>query len=183
VCTVRRITKIWVYDVEPEKSFQFIAEMKQRPELARIDFRASDSPAEAVSDADIICTATTSSLPVFDDRDLKTGVHINGVGSYTPKMQEIPSQTVQRAKVIVDSRQAALAEAGDIIIPLEEGQISESHIVGEIGEVASGRIPGRTSKEELTFFKSVGVAVQDAAVASEIFGRCQELGLGAEVDI
>ncbi len=183
VCTVRSIQKVWVYDIEPKKTEHYVAKMIQRPEFSRMDFRAANSPAEAVREADIICAATTSSQPVFDDRDLKPGVHINGVGSYRPNMQEIPAQTVQRAKVFVDSRQAALAEAGDLIVPLEEGQISESHIYGEIGEVASGKIAGRTSEEELTFFKSVGVAVQDAAVASLVFGRSQELGLGAELDI
>lgn len=183
VCTVRSIQKVWVYDIEPKKAEHYVSEMKQRSEFTRMDFHAADSPAEALREADIICAATTSSLPVFDDRDLKPGVHINGVGSYTPDMQEIPAPTVRRAKVIVDSRQAAIAEAGDLIVPMEEGQISKSHIHGEIGEVASGKIPGRTSEEELTFFKSVGVAVQDAAVASLIFGRSQELGLGAEVNI
>lgn len=183
VCTVRGIKKVCVYDIEPEKAGRYVTEMKERPEFIGMDFRAVDSPAEAVRGADIICAATTSAQPVFDDQDLKPGVHINGVGSYTPAMQEIPAQTVWRANVIVDSRQAALEEAGDLIIPLEAGQILKSHIQGEIGEVASGKITGRTSEEEVTFFKSVGVAVQDAAVASLVFGRSQELGLGTEVDI
>jgi len=181
--TVRRINKVLVYDIEPKKTTIFIDEMKARPEFSPLEIRAVQSPANAVQEADIICTATTSFQPVFDDQDLKAGVHINGIGSYTPEMQEVPSETVRRAVVFVDSRQASLAEAGDLIIPLKKRHISGTHIKGEIGELASGKIQGRTSDEEVTFFKSVGVAVQDMAVAKLVFDRSQELGLGLEVEI
>ena len=95
---------------------------------------------------------------MFKDSDLNPGVHINGIGSYTPQMQEIPAGTVIRSKVIVDSRQAALVEAGDLVIPIAGGLISDKHIHGEIGELAAGKIPGRESEDEMTFFKSVGLA-------------------------
>ncbi len=183
VCAVRSITKVWIYDIEVKKASAFFEEIKDGFEHVPIEFKVANSPSEAVHEADIICAATTSSRPVFDDEDLKVGVHINGIGSYTPEMQEIPGQTVQRAKVVVDSLQASLEEAGDLIIPLNEGRISKSHIHGEIGEVAAGKISGRLSDEELTFFKSVGVAVQDVVVASVVFNRCQELGLGSEVEV
>jgi len=120
---------------------------------------------------------------VFNDSDLKPGVHINGVGSYTPEMQEIPAPTVVRSKVIVDSRQAALAETGDLIIPIEGGLISDKHIHGEIGELAAGKISGRESEEETTFFKSVGLAVQDVSIAELVLRRTRELGLGNDVEI
>jgi ornithine cyclodeaminase/alanine dehydrogenase-like protein (mu-crystallin family) len=183
ICTVRPIEKVWVYDPVPEAARAYIEEMKGRGQPVPADVAVADSPAQAVGEADVICTATTSTAPVFDDADLKPGVHINGIGSYTPEMQEIPAQTVARARVVVDSRSASLAEAGDLIIPMTEGLISHASIHGEIGEVAAGVISGRRSDDEVTFFKSVGVAVQDVAVAELILRRAAALGLGVEVDL
>ena len=183
VCTVRRLEKIWVYDIDQTRAQAFKKEMQAKGQPIPENISVADSPSQAVRGADLICAATTSQTPVFEDIDLKNGVHINGIGSYTPDMQEIPAATVKRAKVVVDSQEAALAEAGDVIIPLREGIISEEHIHGEIGEVASGSIPARESEEELTFFKSVGNAVQDVAVASLVLRRSEELCLGEEVDI
>lgn len=183
VCTVRSIEKVWVYDIKPERARAFVDEMKARSAPIPSDISVAGSPSQAVSEADLICTATTSLEPVFDDSDLKPGVHINGIGSYTPDMVEIPYQTVIRSKVVVDSFEVALSEAGDLIIPLKKGLISREKIHGEIGDVAAAKIPGRQSDEELTFFKSVGIASQDVAVAELILHRSQDLGLGLEVDI
>lgn len=183
VCTVRSLEKIWIYDIDQKRSQDFKEEMVARGQPFPEGILVADSPRQAVREADIVCAATTSLTPVFDDSDLKDGVHINGIGSYTPFMQEISAETVSRARVIVDSREAALSEAGDVIIPLRQGIISEDHIYGEIGEVASGKIPARESEEELTFFKSVGIAVQDVAMASLVFRHGADLGLGREVEI
>jgi alanine dehydrogenase len=183
ICTVRTIEQVWVYDVAPEMAAVYAEQMKKRGQPIPVDIAAADSAAQAVHNADIICTATTSTTPVFADADLKAGVHINGIGSYTPEMQEVPAETVARARVVVDARSASLAEAGDLIRPLLEGVISEANIHGEIGEVAAGKIPGRQSAEEVTFFKSVGVAVQDVAVAERILRQAAERGLGVEVDL
>lgn len=183
ICTVRSIEKVWFYDIKPERARVFADEMRARGDPIPRDISVADSPSQAVQEADLICAATTSSEPVFDDADLKPGVHINGIGSYTPDMVEIPSQTVARSKVVVDSFEASLAEAGDLIVPLKKGLISRERIHGEIGEVAAGKIPGRELDEELTFFKSVGVASQDVAVAELILRRSEDLGLGLEVDI
>ncbi len=183
VCTVRNIERAWVYDLSPDAAAAYAREMKGRGAPIPADVRVADSPAQAVSQADVICTATTSSTPVFSDADLKPGVHINGIGAYTPEMQEIPAETVARAQVVVDSRAASLAEAGDLIIPLREGRITQDDIHGELGEVAAGNVPGRGSAKDVTFFKSVGVAVQDVAVASLILRRAAELGLGLNVDL
>jgi ornithine cyclodeaminase len=183
VCTVRAIEKVWVYDQHPETAAVFVEEMRQRGAPIPADIRVATASADAIREADVICCATTSATPVFDDADLPEGVHINGVGSYTPAMQEVPGETVARAKVVVDSRSASLAEAGDLVIPIEQGLITADDIHGEIGEVAAGRIAGRASEEEITFFKSVGVAVQDVAVAQLILRRAAALGLGMEVDV
>jgi len=183
ICTVRSIEEVWVYDVVPRTVIDYVEEMKKHGTPIPADIFVAESPMQAVSEADIICAATTSSQPVFNDSDLKPGVHINGVGSYTPEMQEIPAATVVRSKVIVDSSQAALAEAGDLIIPIGGGFISDKHIHGEIGELAAGKISGRESEEDTTFFKSVGLAVQDVSVAELVLRRANELGLGHDLDI
>jgi alanine dehydrogenase len=183
VCTVREIEKVWVYDTVPEAAEAYATEMKGQGRPIPADVSAARSSAQAVADADVICTATTSSKPVFDDASLKPGVHVNGIGAYTPEMQEIPAETVVRARVVVDSRSASLAEAGDLIIPLNQGLITSGDIHGEIGEVAGGQIGGRESDKEVTFFKSVGVAIQDIAVADLILRRATELGLGVEVEL
>jgi len=129
----------------------------------------------------VICTATTSTSPVFTDSELKAGVHINGVGSYTPEMQEIPAETVARAVVVIDSRSAALAEAGDLVKPIQQGLINEWHIHAELGEIVLGRKPGRNTPDRVTLFKSVGVAVQDAAAARLALENALRSGLGQEV--
>jgi len=183
VCTVRPFKKVWVYDQEPKIAEGYAAEMSACGSPIPSDIFVAESPAQAAREAEVICTATTSHEPVFEDKDLKPGVHINAVGAYTPEMQEIPSSTVIRAKVVVDSRQACLAEAGDLIIPVKQGLITEEYIHGEIGKAAAGKIPARESDEEITLFKSVGLAVQDVAVAEFALAKARETDLGLDVDI
>jgi len=183
VCTVRDIERAWVYDPDRDAADAYVKEMSARGAPIPSDIRIASSPREAVRDADVICTATVSSTPVFDDADLKLGTHVNGIGSYTPEMQEVPAETVVRAKIVVDARSASLAEAGDLIIPLRSGLLSEDDIYGEIGEVAAGNLAGRTSPSEITFFKSVGVAVQDVAVAHLALRRAAALDVGNIVEL
>jgi len=183
VCTVRRIERVWVFDPAPGAAAAYATEMRARGRPIPQSVHVAESAAQAVCEADVICTATTSRTPVFDDAKVKPGVHINGIGSYTPEMQEVPAATVARAKMVVDSRSAGLAEAGDLLIPLNDGTISLGQIHGEIGEVASGRISGRESDDEITFFKTVGVAAQDIAIGHLVLRRAAELGLGVEVDL
>ncbi|MGH2617859.1 MAG: ornithine cyclodeaminase family protein, partial [Thermomicrobiales bacterium] len=137
----------------------------------------------AVREADVICTATTSHTPVFRDEDVRPGTHISAVGAYTPEMQELPAETVARATVVVDAVDAALAEAGDLIIPLRDGLVSRGHFARELGMVASGSAPGRTSPDEITLFKSVGNAVQDVVVAKRAVERARERGIGTEIEL
>jgi ornithine cyclodeaminase len=144
--------------------------------------RVAQSTKEAIENADIVCTATTSTKPVFADTDLKAGAHISAVGSYTPDMQEIPAETLQRARIFVDSRAASLEEAGDLIQPMRAGLFDESHICGELGEVVLGRVPGRQSDDEITYFKSVGIAVQDAMAAQVALANAHKMNIGKEVE-
>lgn len=180
VCTVRRIERVWVYSLAGAEAF--VAEMAGYGPIPT-DVRIAKTPREAVAEADVICTATTSRTPVFDGHDLKPGAHVNGIGSYTPLMQENDLTTVRRARVIVDSFEAVLAEAGDLIIPLNAGDITRDHIAAELGEVIAGIKPGRTSPEQITFFKSVGVAVQDAMAAKIILRNGSIMGLGTSIEL
>lgn len=181
ICSVRSLESVWVYDLDAGRVAAFIEEMAGKGPIPT-DLNPADSPTTAVADADIICTATTSSTPVFADADLKPGVHINGVGSYTPEMREIPTDTVKRALLVVDSREASMEEAGDLIQPVAKGVISVDHIHAELGEILLGRREGRSSSQQITFFKSVGVAVQDVMAARLALKMAEELSLGQTVD-
>jgi ornithine cyclodeaminase len=129
-----------------------------------------------------VSAATTSDSPVFEFSDLKAGAHINGAGSYTPEMQEAPAELIAKALVTVDSRAACLAEAGDLIVPIRAGLVSEDVVHAEIGEIVAAMKTGRTSKDQFTFFKSVGVAVQDAVAGQFALRNAEAMGLGTEVD-
>ncbi len=183
VCTVRSIEKICIYDPDTSAADACVQELKEKGTPFPQNISTASSPEQAATQADIICTATTSFLPVFDNKFINPGVHINGVGSHTPEMQEIPAETVVRAKVFVDSVSASWEEAGDLIIPLKKGLIEKTHIQGELGEVALEKIEGRNSASDITFFKSVGVAVQDMSVAQIILQNAEKLGLGLDVDL
>lgn len=180
-CTARGIETAFIYDPNPDKAQTLVREMNSKGLNTR-DLRVAGSAEEAVETADIICTATTSLRPVFHDKDLKAGTHISAVGSYRPDMQEVPAETLARAKVFVDSRSASLEEAGDLIQPMQARLFDESHICGELGEVVLGRIPGRQSQDEITYFKSVGIAVQDAVAAQVALTNARKMNLGTEVE-
>ena len=178
VCAVRPIQTVWVYAPTRAHVEAFIREMSPR---VQAELRPADSPAQAVSQADVVCAATTSTTPVFDDADIQPGTHVNGVGSYTPQMSEIPPETAARALVALDSRAACQAEAGELIQAVERGWLRWDEMP-EIGEILAGEQPGRTSPEQITFFKSVGVAVQDAVAAQLALTNAEKLELGQRVD-
>ncbi|MBP1928835.1 ornithine cyclodeaminase [Methanolinea mesophila] len=180
VCAVRRIEELRVFSPHRAHVAAFIRECAGRDSLPERIVPAS-SPGDALKGADIVCTATTSSTPVFSDDCLNTGAHINAVGSYLPGNAEIPPETVARARVYVDSREAAFSEAGDLILPLARGVIGELHVQGELGELLQGRVPGRQSPEAITLFKSVGIAVQDVAAAWECYRNALRLGIGQDI--
>ena len=180
-CSARKIQTALVFDRNVDKARAFALEMKGSNGITE-DVQVAASSKEAVEVADIICTATTSSRPVFDDRDIKAGTHISAVGSYTPDMQEVPAETLQRARIFVDSRSASLEEAGDLIQPIRAGLFDETHICGELGGIVLGRISGRESPEQITYFKSVGIAVQDALAAQMALNNARRMNIGKEVD-
>lgn len=182
ICSVRPFEKVFVYSLDQEGAHQFAAEMAGKKTIPT-DIEIASTPQQAAREADVICTATTSATPVFDGNDLKPGVHINAIGSFTPEMQEIDSNTIEKALVFVDSREAVLAESGDLIQPIEMGLIGQDHIQAELGEVAAGQHPGRNAPDQVTLFKSVGVAVQDAISAGWAVREAERLGLGQVIDL
>ena len=174
VIAVRSITRINLLDLSLSTSQKLADEIATWEEAPAVNLVSNSK--EAIQDADIIITATTSSKPVFDGHGLKAGTHITGVGSYTPQMREVDETTVQRARIVVDSREACLAEAGDLIIP-------KATVDAELGEIINGIKPGRYSDEEITFFKTVGVAVEDAAAAAAILFEAETNGLGKVIEV
>lgn len=181
VCTVRPIETVWVHDPIPEAAEKFAGDMAGQGGVPS-DVRVAASPAEALAGADIVCAATTSHTPIFNDADLRPGTHLNAIGSYQPHVVEVPAETVVRARIVVDSLEAALDETGDLIQPIRAGLMTPAHIHAELGDLVLGRASGRESDDEITFFKSVGLAVQDAVAAHAALAQAKELGLGQTVE-
>lgn len=183
VCAVRPIEAVWVCSRALAKGKSFVEHMQALPFAKDLAFHVSTNPHEAVQVADIIVTATSARQPLFVVADVRDGAHINAIGAFTPHMQELPPELVVRAKVVVDSREACMAEAGDLLIPIREGLISVTHIYAELGELAASQKPGRINATEITLFKSVGNAVQDLAVGKLAVERAEREGLGQVVDL
>ncbi|WP_448545303.1 ornithine cyclodeaminase family protein [Roseiflexus sp.] len=180
VCAVRPIERVIIVNRSRERAERLAAMLRERAIAPHIDIAASS--AEALTQADVVCCATSSPTPVFDDASLRPGVHINGIGSFTPQMVEVPPETVGRAYVVVDQQTAAWAEAGDLQHARGLGLLDESQTV-ELGAVIAGIVPTRTSDDQITFFKSVGNAVQDIAVAQLALREAERLSLGIDVDL
>ena len=170
---VRAIREVAVVARDPAHAASFRAWAGAARSLASIAVRAADAK-EAVASADIVVTATSSPTPVFDGRWLPDGVHVTAVGSFRPDMRELDEHTMRGARIVVDQRGAALAEAGEL-------RGTHDDDVVELGEIVAGRVPGRTSARERTVSKSVGNAIQDLVVAARAFERAREVGAGEEL--
>lgn len=183
--TVRKIEKVWVYDIDLDRAKDFAHRMNELfGERFEVSIQAASSPTEAVQDADIITTVTTTKTPVFDLADIKAGVHINGVGSYTPEMQELPEEIFgQAGKIYLDTRDGVLNESGDLINPLKAGIIQESDITGELGELVADKTVGRQTDDEITIFKTTGSAVLDIVVAKAIYEQALVKNIGQDIEM
>ena len=126
-----------------------------------------------VREADVICTCTTATEPLFDGRSLRPGTHLNLVGAFQPHTREVDEETVRRARVVVDTYEGALAEAGDLLIPMKNGAIRREHIAADLHEIASGKKAGRTSRDEITLFKSLGCAIEDLVTAKLVYDQAK----------
>ena len=180
VALVRPLRQVRVWSRDPGHVARFVEAARKRHGFT---IEAAPSAREAVADADIVCTVTASREPVLEGAWLRAGTHVNAVGASLRTARELDSAAVARARVFVDRRESAANEAGDLLIPRAEGAIGDDHVQGELGEVLLGRVDGRRTDDELTVFKSLGLAVEDVASAHHIHARAQAVGLGTWVEL
>lgn len=180
ILAVRDIDTIYVYNRSEEKAIAF-------SEFVATQFNKQvvvcDDPNEVVRESDILVTATTAMTPVFTEK-LKPGVHVNGVGSFKTTMQELPTSAICSAtKVVVESKESALEEAGDLVVPIQAGMYSKDAIHGELGQIISGKLTGRENEHEVTVFKSVGLAIADIVIAKYFYDKAFKNKVGVTVDL
>ncbi len=180
ISAVRTIEVCYLFDKIEERARRFADDYSGK---LRVKLEVLSSADELVGKSDVVVTATTSVKPVFSGSSLKEGTHLNVIGAFTPETRELDSETVKRACLFVDSYEGALSEAGDLLIPMKEGVISRQDIRAELSEVVSGVMPGRTTEEEITLFKSVGFAIEDAAVARLAYDRALEKSIGTQIEV
>ena len=175
VMNVRDITCVNLISRTQSSAQQLASEIATWDDAPEVNL--TSTPQEVVMGADIVICATTSASPLFDGNDLKPGTHITAVGTFVPEKREVDTATIRRAnRIVVDSREACSEEAGELIIPNREAD-------AEIGEIVNGDSPGRQADDEITFFKSVGVAVQDAVAAAAILKEAEKKDLGILVEM
>ena len=171
----RRIRRVRVASASLDRARRFAQRQGARH---GISIEAVATPREAVEGADIICTCTSAREPVVEGAWLASGAHINAVGSSVPSARELDTVAVVRSRLYVDRRESTLNEAGDFLIPKKEGAIGDDHILGEIGEILISQITGRRDPQEITLFKSLGLAVEDVASAKLIYEESRRTGIG-----
>ncbi|HKO22573.1 MAG TPA: ornithine cyclodeaminase family protein [Candidatus Eisenbacteria bacterium] len=172
---VRRLRRVRVWSRTRANAERFA---REEATVAGVPIEVAETAEAAVKGADLICTTTSSKEPVLEGKWLASGAHVNAVGSCFPSARELDTNAVRRARLYTDCRESCLKEAGDFLIPRNEGSIDDGHLIGEVGEVLLGRIPGRRSPDEITLYESLGVAVEDLAAAHAIHQRARESGAG-----
>lgn len=182
VLAVRDIKRIVLVNRTTSKAEQFGQKLAEFG--VTIPYEVFKDVSAAVGEADIICCATRSNEPVFNGCDLKTGTHINGVGSYLPHMLEMDIATITKSsKIVVDDLDGVKGEAGELMHAVEIGEWSFDQVHGEIGALVTGAVKGRQCKEEITLFKSVGAAYYDLAVAKGVYLNAKKQGIGTEIEV
>ncbi len=175
----QKLEKCKVFDIKKETAEIFKSEIEK--ELG-IEVEISESGDDLLSNTDIIVAATTSTTPIFSGDKVPEGVHISSIGAHAPDARELDTTTIKKASLLVAGlKEACIAEAGDYIIPINEGVISESDIIS-IGNIITGKIPSRTNDTEVTVFKSVGISAQDVAVGKLVYDRALKEGIGQDID-
>lgn len=175
----RKLEEVKVYDLNEERCRDFCARMQKELESYGAKITPVSSSDEAVEDADLFITVTPSAKPVFDGTKVKKGATISCVGTYEPNKHEMDPAVLPRAsKIICDSRDAALSETGDLLIPIADGIIKEEDVIGSLGDVINGTIPGRENDDEIIVYETVGVAAQDLMAAKIIYDKAVEKGIG-----
>ncbi|MHB8411914.1 MAG: ornithine cyclodeaminase family protein [Candidatus Acidiferrales bacterium] len=180
VAAVREIERIRAFGRDMERRERFAREMSKK---LGVPVEAAASAEEAVREADIVITSTTASKPVLEGRWLRTGMHINAIGANFPEKAELDAEAVNRADVIfADSREQSKLEAGDLIQAFE-GDYSRWNDVKELSDLIAGRVAGRASREEITLFKSNGIAIEDVVTAGRIYELALQRGIGSSVEL
>lgn len=179
LAAVLPIRQVKIVGRSPERARAFVQKLSGILDGAAVEL-ATD-PRTAVGGADVITCATTSSAPVVFGADLRPGTHLDVVGAFRPTDREVDTEAIRRARVVVDTYEGALAEAGDLLIPLNEGAIARSHVLAELTEVVTGKVPVRRAPEDITLFKSVGFALEDLATARLAYDRARARGIGTEI--
>ena len=177
---VRDIAHVTIWGRDPARAANFAAAMAQATGLAVM---TAPSAAEAIAGADIVCTTTSARAPVLAGSTLEPGMHINLVGSAIPATAEVDAEAVRRSRFFVDYREAAMAAAGELLQAIEAGVVTSGHVIGEIGEVLLGRAEGRKTADDITLYKSLGVASQDLAAAYAIWGKAEREDVGQDIEL
>jgi ornithine cyclodeaminase/alanine dehydrogenase-like protein (mu-crystallin family) len=173
-----RSVRVWDRMADREQTFA-----RRESERHGIEVRAAGSAHEAVEGADLICTTTAASEPVLEGAWLYPGTHVNAVGACLPTVRELDTEAVLRSRFYVDTREGALREAGDFLIPKAAGEVDDDRIQGEIGEVLVGKVPGRRTPDEITVFESLGIGIYDLAAAHRVWQNAEAKGAGIEVEL
>ena len=180
----RKLQRVYVYSRNEEKCRDFARKMQEKLASYGAEIVPALSSREAVKDADLIIAATPSHTPVFDAGDVKPGCTVSAIGSYLYDMQELdPALLAKAGGIYFDSKEAVLAESGDIIRPLEDGTISTEDLTGDLGGVICGAVPGRKNDSDIIVFKTVGIAIQDLVTAGDIYAKASSAGIGTDWSI
>ena len=175
----RSLEEVSVYDINAERCKAFCDEMQEKLAAYGAIIHPAATSDECVEDADLIITVTASKVPVFDGTKVKAGATISCVGTYQPDRREMdPAILPRAAKIICDSKEAALSETGDLLIPIADGIISEDDVLGSLGDVINGKLPGRENDDEIIVYETVGIAAQDLVTAKAIYDKAVEKGIG-----
>lgn len=180
LAAVRPLTDVRIWSPTPASRDRFVTEMSGHVPAALTAARSAEA---AVDGADIVVLVTASATPVVDDAWIATGAHVISVGACRPDQREMDPALVARGRLVVDSRAAALVESGDVVLGIAEGRFPAAHVIGELGDVVRGRLEGRTNADEVTIFKSLGMAVEDVVAADLVYRRALETGAGTELTL
>ena len=176
---VRDLEDVRVYSPTDENRRSFAADFDDELDA---EVRAVESASEAVTNADIVITATTASEPVFDGDDLADGAHVTAMGQYDPNKRELDNTTIERATYVPDLRNRAFQDAGSFLGALEDGAITEDHIHAELGEVVAGAAPGRRRRDEVTVLDSGGTGIETVGAAELLYRKAEAEGIGSTID-
>ena len=179
ICSVRHIKEIFINSPSIDSKSNYIHELE---DLLDIPIVIEKNITKLIN-TDILVTSTTSPTPLFDGNLLDNGIHINCIGAHTKETREVDLRTIEKSKVVVDERSAALREAGELIIPIQNGEITDNIIYAELAEIVSGQKPGRLTDDEITLFKSMGLSLEDISTAKFVFDKAIEKGLGRNITL